>query len=80
MARKRSTAIITKLWDDTEIDMSLKNGHILHKIRPPNPDTCQVGESATSAASMRVGRNIAIKISEAAMLAIRSMIVSFILL
>ena len=71
-ARKRSTAIITRLWLDTEIDVSLKNVHILHKIVPPNPCTVQADDSVTANVIKRGSKKIAVKRSEAAMLVIRS--------
>ena len=71
-ARKRSTAIITKLWLDTEIEVLLKNVHILHQIVPSNPCTVQARDPVTANAIKRGSKKIAVKGSEAAMLVIRS--------
>ena len=71
-ARKRSTAIITRLWLDTEIDVSLKNVHILHRIVPSNPCTVQARDPVTANVIKRGSKKIAVKRSEAAMLVIRS--------
>ena len=71
-ARKRSTAMITRRWLDTEIDVSLKNVHILHNIVPSNPCTVQARDAVTANVIKRASKKIAVKRSEVAMLVIRS--------
>ena len=71
-ARKRLTYIITKLWLDTEIEVSLKNVRILHQIVPSNPCTVQARDPVTANVIKRGSKKIAVKRSEAAMLVIRS--------
>ena len=57
-ARKRSTAMITRLWLETEIDVSLKNVHILHNIVPSNPCTVQARDAVTANVIKRASKKI----------------------
>ena len=56
--------MITRLWLDTEIDVSLKNVHILHNIVPSNPCTVQARDAVTANVIKRASKKIAVKRSE----------------
>ena len=69
-ARNRSTAISTKLWVDTENEMSLRKVHILHRNRPAFPSTRKALEPIIALVISRGMKKIAARRSDAAMLAI----------
>ena len=79
MVRNLSMTIKTKLWVETINDMSLRKVHILQRNMPPLPWTRKALEPMISLVIRRGIRNTAIRRSDAAMLAIRSMIGSVIL-